>query len=956
MSTGHSSDGAEGTGALFDLRAGATGQHELTVTSVEGREAMSRLYRFDVTFATDVDAASLRRDLLGEPAEVSLLSPGPGTYRRIRGIAASLVDLGTRDDRGRTHHTLRLVPRAWLLRRRRTSRIYQDMTVVDVVDRVLGEHHVRRLWKTTRVYPKRAYCVQYQETDHDFVARLLAEDGLFFFFAEHEEASGDEAPWEHRDEVLVIGDGIDAYMPIRGSEGDGPGVVPFRAMAGGLGSEEHVSVFRRVSSVKPGAVRHHDYDFERPMLDLTVTTSGVEAAISGAAGAGAGLAGAAAAAVGDLEGATGTFAGSPDLAGAPARLEFYEHHGDHSNVDDARDRAEIRLQQLRRRAAISKGESDCRRLAPGHTFRLEGHLDPLLDGDNVVTRVVHEGRSPGHSEPGRGDEQVYRCKLECAPARSPFRPAPPRRRLVRAVESAVVVGPDHEAIYTDEYGRIKIQFHWDREGERDERSSCWIRVAHPWAGAGWGFQFIPRVGNEVVVSFLGGDPDRPVVVGSLYNRIHMPPFPLPFARTRSGIRTASTGGGGGNELSFEDDAGNEQIRIHARRDLEEEVERHHTRLVRGSETSAIEADSSLTVKGSRRSTVLRDSDVSVRGNRSVVVGGDQTHVVSGDSIVRQRGDVEIETAGSLRQTVGGSASTRVEGPSRIDAASDMITNVEGEHRLTVGVDGTGNTSTTYVFGQMNLSATGRVAIRADEEITLTCGETSLRLTPEKLEALSRALHLVAGEEVAAAGGKAGLLLRDDVEIAAETVAVFSKGGSLELTDSEARLGASKVKLGQPASAEPKEADAAPDPEKKKVKWRFADANFKPYAGKKYHLLTGGLRFEGQTDGDGVVTAEIPKDARSAEVILWLADYPTGPRRRYSIVIADELPDPTSAQGARIRLHALGYDVGLHSHDPWEALARAVHHFQVDHEKSDGLTVTGELDDATKGAIQRVFGS
>ena len=940
-------------GALFELRAGATGQLDLTVLSIQGREAMSRLYRFDVTFAAEVDPAALRREILGKPAELSLLSPGEGTYRRIRGIAASLADLGTRDERGRSHHTLRLVPRAWLLRRRRTSRIFQDMSVVDVVNKVLGEHGVARRWKTVRSYPKRAYCVQYQETDLDFVTRVLAEDGLFFFFEEHARAGGAErAPWEQQAEVMILGDGTGAYMPVPSaaeSPAGPPGgparrlpIVPYRAMAGGLGADEHVWAFGRESAVKTAAVRHHDYDFERPMLDLSVSTL---LPVPGAAGS---------------PGAAMASLDLGELPEAPERLEDYDHHGDHSNVDDARDRADVRLQQLRRRAAVAKGEGDCRRLAPGRTFRLEGHLEPQIDGDHVITRAIHEGRSPGHAGQATSAEQAYRCRFECAPAKVPFRPAPARRKLVRAVESAVVVGPDDQSIYTDEYGRIKVQFHWDRDGKRDERSSCWLRLAQPWAGAGYGFQFIPRVGTEVLVSFLGGDPDRPVVVGSLYNRVHMPPFPLPFAKTRSGIRTSSTGdggqgSGGGNELSFEDAAGKEQIRIHARRDFVEEVERDHKRVVRGDEVAEVLGGSSVTVAGGRRTAVGGASDLVVAGDRSVDVRGDDLVTVEGDSIDRRTGDVESDTTGNLRRTVSGAASGRFRGPVRVDAGDDLVVAVDGNHRLTVGVDGAENVSDTFVFGTMTLSATGGIQIRAEEEITLTCGGTSLRLTPEKLEALGKALHLVGGEEALVTGGKAAAHLHDDAELWADTIHAFSKGASLELTASEARLGGSKVKLGQPQSGKPKEADAPPDPEKKTVKWRFADVAFKPYSGKKYHLLTCGQRFEGETDGDGVVTAEIPKEARSAELILWVGEYPGGARRRYSIVIADELPDASSDAGARVRLHALGYDVGLHSPNPRTAFERAVYQFQADHHEGDGLTVTGALDDATKQAIQKAFG-
>ncbi len=662
-----------------------------------------------------------------------------------------------------------------------------------------------------------------------------------------------------------------------------------------------------------------DYDFERPLLDLTASTEE-----------------------------------PPDegpLTGArerPARLEHYDHHGDDSNVDDAVDRADVRLEQLQRRATLAAGEGTCRRFSAGHRFLLEGHTDPQLDGDWALIEVAHEGVAPAFAvASGREAAPVYGCRFACVPAKRAYRPSRPKRKLVHAVESAVVVGPEREVIHTDAYGRIKVQFHWDREGRRDDRSSCWIRVAQTWSGSGWGFQFIPRVGMEVLVSFLGGDPDRPVVVGALYNRVNTPPFPLPFDKTRSGVRTSSTGGAGYNELSFEDASGKEQIRLRAERDLDEEIKRDHSRIVRG--------DASTMVAGSQRSEIGQRYDLSVHGGRSTLVGEDDLLTIAGRSTVRH-GDAEIATLGSHRHHVGGASSTRVEGPMRVEAEGGLVTSVGGDHRLTVGVDGVENTSSTLVFGNMNLSATGNLTLRADAELTLTCGKTTLRLTPEKLEALTRTLHLLASEETFVVGGKPSLHLRDGAEIAAETVTLFSSGASLELTDAEARLGGSKVKLGKPTSASPKDEAAAPDPDTKKVRWRFTDAAHAPYAGKKYHLLVDGLRFEGQTDGDGALTAEIPKAAHGAEVILWIGDYPTGERRRYPIVIVDALPDAASAEGARARLHALGYDVGLQSADPWPAMRRAVHLFQTRHGEAFALEVTGELDDATKAAVERLFGS
>ncbi|MFO0756478.1 MAG: type VI secretion system tip protein TssI/VgrG [Byssovorax sp.] len=899
---------------LFELRAGPLGAGELTVLSFDGREAMSRPFRFDITFASALDLATITASLLDQPAELALAVPG-APPRRVRGVVARVGSTGERDEQGLRRYRLRLVPSLSRLRRRKNSRIYQDLSVIAVVARVLDEHRVVHRVELVRRYKPRAYCVQYQETDLAFVTRLLAEDGLFFFF----EADGAA-------ERLVIGDSPSAYAPIASLDGEGrpgaPPVVPFHAVEGVGVAAEQITRFSIRAGVQPSAVRHHDYDFERPLLDLTVSTADPRPG-------------------GDAPEAAREALDGSRLA------EFYEHHGDHSNVDDALDRADLRLSQLRRRARTSAGEGTSRRLAAGHVFRLDGHGEPGADGDWALTRVEHRGVAPAQARSGGAGEPVYTCRFEAVPASVPYRPALPRQRQVHSIESAVVVGPEREVIHTDAYGRVKVEFHWDREGRRDDRSSCWLRVSQAWAGTGWGFQFLPRVGMEVLVGFLGGDPDRPIVLGTMYNRVNMPPFPLPADKTRSGIRTSSAGGSGYNELSFQDESGREQIRLRAERDLDEEIEHDHTSVVRG--------DRAMTVAGAQTTEIAGPSRRSFHGGRSTFVGEDDGVTVAGRAILRCE-EREVTIAGARRETVGGASTTRVEGLLRVEAEGDLVTQVAGDHRLTVGVEGDRGHSATFVHGALSLSSTRSIALRADAEITLTVGETLVRLTPDKLEALGKALHLAGREETFVAGGKPSIHLRDGAEITAETITLFSSGASLELTDSEARLGGSKVKLGKPVSASPRDASAPPDPEKKTVRWRFTDAAHAPYAGKTYHLLVEGLRIEGKTDGDGALLAEIPKDASSAEVLLWIGEYPTGERRRYPVVIADALPDAASPEGARVRMHALGYDVGLGHADPWPAFRAAVNLFQTRHRISDGLKATGELDDATKAAIARVFGA
>ncbi len=261
--------------------------------------------------------------------------------------------------------------------------------------------------------------------------------------------------------------------------------------------------------------------------------------------------------------------------GQKVPFEVYEHHGPFlfPKWAFAADEAPRILRQKRRRASIGEGEGGCSDASPGHRFALADHPAPQLDAPYVLTRVEHRGEL----HPKEGAWRVYWNTFECVPAEMTYVPPRPKRKSVQVTLTAMVVGPSSEEIYVDEKGQIKVQFHWDRDGKYDENSSCWIRVMQPWGGAGWGVQFIPRVGMEVVVGFEGGDPDKPMVLGSLYNGTHPSPFQLPGDKTRSGWRTQSSlGGNGYNELSFEDRAGDEEVHLHAQRNLREVVRNDHS--------------------------------------------------------------------------------------------------------------------------------------------------------------------------------------------------------------------------------------------------------------------------------------------------------------------------------------------------------------------------------------------
>ena len=402
--------------AVYELSAGPYRSGELHLLSFEGHEEVNGLFTFDVLFwAKDVDEGELGTALLGQPVALAMHVPG-GPARHLRGVAADLTLEGKHA--GRHAFRLRLVPRLWLLGKRIDSRIFQDKTAREIVDLVLDEHNVAHDWNLLGKYPARQYCVQYQESDLHFVLRLLAEEGIFFSFAHPEDDGAAER--------LVLADGVHAYAPIAGD----PALV-YRPQSGDgtmKAEENQVLDFRPRTRVEPSRVVMRDYDFQRPLLDLTSAAPAADVTLT-------------------------------DVPSLPRALEVYDHHGEYEETDADAGNAAVILAQLRAAVREAQGVSVCRRLVPGQRFDLGDHEIDKLNASWVVTRVDHRGVSPeGGMKKGA---RVYENRFRCVPAEVPVRPARPAREARQVIESAVVVGPEGQEIFTDSYGRVKVQFHWN---------------------------------------------------------------------------------------------------------------------------------------------------------------------------------------------------------------------------------------------------------------------------------------------------------------------------------------------------------------------------------------------------------------------------------------------------------------------------------------------------------------
>ncbi len=507
--------------AEFEFEAGPHAAGELAVLHFRYQEALSTLFEAEIELVPGEDVHVEGAELLGQEGLLTL-QLGDGSARFLHGIVSHVQswEEGSGPHRHRTR--VRLVPKLWLLRHKRRSRIFQELTVPDIVKRVLQESGVEFRLALSGTYARREYCVQYRESDLDFVSRLLEEEGIFYFF-EHGQGA----------HTLVLGDAPSAHEPLPGE----PRIL-FRASSRMVADAESVDAFAARLEVQPGAVMLRDFNFLRPTADLSANSEG----------------------------------------GGDSALEVYDYPGRYEDTETGRALSKVRLEELRARAETAAGSGFCRRLLPGYTFELAEHLNDAYNGEYLLVSVTHEGRQPevlaGDASGSQHEREAYRNHFTCLRKEVPFRPERRTARpLIPGAQTAIVVGPAGEEIHTDEHGRIKVQFHWDREGKGDDRSSCWIRVSQAWAGPGWGALYLPRIGQEVVVEFLEGDPDRPLVTGSVYNGHQPPPLELPGEKTKSTLRSSSSPGGDGfNELRFEDAAGSEEVFFHAQKDFNIVVE------------------------------------------------------------------------------------------------------------------------------------------------------------------------------------------------------------------------------------------------------------------------------------------------------------------------------------------------------------------------------------------------
>lgn len=546
------------------------GDNDLLLASFTGVEGISRLFNFRLELLSEKarDDISFKK-IIGATVTIRVGNPD-AKHRFFNGVVSRFAEISSDDSFA--HYQMEVVPEHWFLTRRSDCRIFQNKSVLDIIQAVLGDAKVTSFKdQTTRTYPQEEYVVQYRETDFNFVSRLMEKYGIFYFY-EHDQSA-------HK---MVLADSSSAHPDVESG-----GALSY--YVGGVDDENVISSWKAEQELHPGKHTLTDYNFQQPTTDLKSSLPSV------------------------FE------------AGQNKNYEIYDYPGEYLVRDDGSHLVKTRMEETEASHFLVHGSGFCRAFTSGYKFDLKDHPRSTMNASYILTEVTHSASAGGYGTGGGAPS--YSNQFTCMPAsldENPLTFRPPRTTripFVQGPQTAVVVGESGEEIWPDKYGRVKVQFHWDRLGKKDANSSCWIRVSQPWAGGGWGGMWIPRVGQEVIVSFEEGNPDRPIITGRVYNDNQKVPYPLPDNKTVSTMWGNSSKGGGGraNELRFEDKKGDEQVFINAQKDLDVQVLNDAREYIKANRNLIIEQDQKELVKGNKHNQVKQDFAAEVDGKYSLKV-------------------------------------------------------------------------------------------------------------------------------------------------------------------------------------------------------------------------------------------------------------------------------------------------------------------------------------------------
>ena len=639
------------------------GKDVLLLQEISGYEGISRLFNYDLDLlAYDNDSISFD-DIVGQKVSITLQLPD-GSPRYISGFVSRFTQ-GETDERLFTHYHAQVVPWLWFLTRQADCRIFQNMAVPDIISEIFDPFDFKDFKLNLKSsYPELEYCVQYRETSFNFVSRLMEESGIFYYFDHTTQGK----------HTMVLADQSSNLDDSPSSP------ISYDTEVGGLTDPEVINNWHVGQEVKTGKYTVTDYNFTTPSTSL--------------------------------------LANEPTVISLSASqpLELFDYPGLHTTKDEGDTVAKVRMQEEEAGYMVVSGAGNARGMMSGFSFELKNHYRDDQNTDYVTTEVRHFGSAgQSYTTAGTAGGETYSNHFVCIPASVPYRPLRiTPKPFVQGPQPALVVGKSGEEIWVDKYGRVVVQFYWDRLGQKNENSSCWIRVSQPWAGDQWGAMWIPRIGQEVLVSFLEGDPDRPVITGRVYNADQMPPYTLPDDQTRSTFKSRSSKGGGSdnyNELRFEDLKGQEQIFMNAEKDMDLRVENDSREfiganrhlIVTANQQEKINADKHLQVVGSHFEKITGNMSLQITGNQMESVTGNKSLSVTGNQSESVTGNVSLSvTQGKNESITMGYAMTAM----TIHFTAEMgiviecplgITLSSGANSIDIGPAGVFITGTPFAF-------------------------------------------------------------------------------------------------------------------------------------------------------------------------------------------------------------------------------------------------------------------
>ena len=736
---------------------------DLLLHGMQASESLGRLFEYSITLVStknDIDPDKL----LGQPVTVKLELPDGGP----RCFNARVTRFCMAGWLGRfVRYEMTARPWTWMLTRSTDCRIFQNQTVPDILKAIFEKYSNAAFEFDTRGnYLPWEYCVQYRETDFNFVSRLMEQEGLTYWF-------------KHQDgkHTMVIADSPSACVAC-------PGYAKVPYVAGeraGRIEKERVSDWRYAREVQPGAYAIDDFDFKKPSVDLMQTRA-------------------------------------QSRGFAESGHEVFDAPGEFDSAGEGEAYVRVRLEELQAQHETAQAASNARGMLVGHTFALASHPRSDQNRNWLITAASLGVQASSHETTSADSGARFECNFTCIDAKTPFRtPRATPKPVVQGPQTAIVTGPAGDEIYTDEYGRVKVRFHWDRHGKNDENASCWVRVSHPWAGKNFGMVALPRIGQEVVIDFLEGDPDRPLITGRVYNGEQMPPWGLPANKTQTGVLTRSSKEGSpanANAIRFEDKKGSEQLWIHAEKNQDIEVESDETHWVGHDRKKTIDNDETTHVKHDRTETVDNNETITIGVNRSESVGSNETISIGIDR-TETVGANESITIGSNRMITVGASETATVALQRthsvgvnetiaIGAAQEVA--IGAFQAITVGANQTtsvgkdqsntiGGGQTTKVGKDRAVTVGGNLSTSVDkDESRKVTGGRSADVGKDDALKVAKNLVIDAGDSVSITTGSASITMKKDgtITIKGKDITLQGSGKINVKADGDVVIKGSKV--------------------------------------------------------------------------------------------------------------------------------------------------------------------